>query len=73
MHMVRCLFFFHAQQDISLYCQYHGIDNTLADALSRNNATLFLSKVPNADKTATHVPQELMELLVVQKPELDIP
>ena len=42
-----------------------GIDNTLADALSRNNATLFLSKVPNVDKTATHVSQELMELLVI--------
>jgi len=45
----------------------------LADALSRNNATLFLSKVPNADKTLTHIPQELMELLVIQKARLDIP
>ena len=50
-----------------------GIDNTLAGTLSCNNVTLFLSKVPNVDKTATHVPQKLMELLVVQKPELDIP
>ena len=56
-----------------------GIDNTLADALSRNNATLFLSKVPSTDKTATHVLQELssrklMELLASgPKARLDHP
>ena len=70
MHMLRCLFFFQAHHSFS-YTARHipGIDNTLTDALSRNNATLFLSKVPNADKTTTHVPQELMELLVIQKPD----
>ena len=51
-----------------------GIDNTLADALSRNNATLFLSKIPSADKTATHVSKELMELLASDpKAKLDHP
>ena len=51
-----------------------GIDNTLADALSHNNATLFLSKVPSAGKTATHVLQELMEPLASDpKARLDIP
>ena len=70
MHMLRCLFFFQAHYSFS-YTARHipGIDNTLADALSCNNATLFLSKVPNADKIPTHIPQELMELLVIQKPD----
>ena len=42
MHMLRCLFFFQAHYFFS-YTARHipGIDNTLADALSRNNAVSF--------------------------------
>ena len=70
-HMLHCLFFFSGTLLLFIYTARHipGIDNTLADALSCNNATLFLSKVPNVDKTPIHIPQELMELLVIQKPD----
>ena len=49
MNMLHCLFFFQAYYSF-LYTASH-LDNTLADALSCNNATVFLSKVPNVDKT----------------------
>ena len=49
MNVLHCLFFFQAYYSF-LYTASH-IDNTLADAPSCNNATVFLSKVPNVDKT----------------------
>ena len=68
MYMVRCLFFFqahysfHTQRGISLVLTTHWL-------MLYRVTMLFLSKVPNADKIPTHIPQELMELLVIQKPD----
>ena len=60
MHMLRCLFFIEAHFGFTLVAEHiPGAHNELADAISRNHATLFLSKVPGACRAPTSVPQEL--------------
>ena len=53
-----------------------GADNSLADALSRNNVLLFHSLFPEADEEATAIPQplldipkSLLDILIVSKPD----
>ena len=41
-----------------------GKKNTFADALSRNNASLFLSQMPHINQQPTPIPQQLPGLLV---------
>ena len=70
MHMLRCLFFIEALFGFTLVAEHiPGAHNELADAISRNHATLFLSKVPGACRTPTSVPQELLEILIHQQPD----
>ena len=65
MHLLRCLLFVEAR----LRCYVHPtyIDthsNYLADALSRNNLPLFLSKHPGADPHPTPISLPLLDLLL---------
>ena len=70
MHLIRCLFFILAAWDISLYaCHIPGVLNTVADAISRDNIPLLFSKVPDADRTPTPVPPNLVELLLTRQPD----
>ena len=70
MHLVRSLFFFMARSDLALYVVHlPGVQNTAADALSRNDASAFLCQVPMACKEAVRVPQELQELLIANQPD----
>ena len=70
MQLLRCLFFFEACWDFSLYGSYlPGIQNDLADALSRNRLSLFLSKVPQANAAPTPIPLTLRDLLLYAKPD----
>ena len=65
MHMLRTLAFVEATYDFSLSPQYISTgDNHLADDLSRDNRLSFLSKVPHADRQATPLPPQLVELLL---------
>ena len=65
MHMLRTLAFIEAANGLSLAPQYISTgDNHLADDLSRNNLFSFLSKVPQADRWATSLPSQLVELLL---------
>ena len=69
-HLLRCIFFISAKFDFTLIAAHiPGQDNTLADAISRNNATLFLSLSPQADRTPTQVPQDLINKLLIEKPD----
>ena len=46
-----------------------GVDNMLADALSRDNLPLFRSLHIQADKDATPIPESLLDLMILSKPD----
>ena len=57
MHLLRCLFFIRALYQMELWAVHvPGRDNTLADALSRNN---FFSQVPEARDKQAGIPPAL--------------
>ena len=62
MHMLRTLAFIEASHSFALSPQYISTtDNHLADDLSRNCLSSFLSKVPDADRRETSLPGLLVE------------
>ena len=70
MHMLRTLLFLEAQYSFSLSPVYISTKaNHLADDLSRNNLSSFLSKVSHASPTPTLLPDHLLTLLL--DPTLD--
>ena len=65
MHLLRCLFFFEACYDLEISCTHIlGRENDLADDLSRNRMSAFMSKVPEAASQPTPVPTPLLNLLL---------
>ena len=65
MHLLRCLFF---RFEFSLQAVYiEGTDNTLADAVSRNNRLFLDSQVFRSTYQPTPLPEELIFLLVVEQ------
>ena len=70
MHLMRCLFFFRAHFNLSIYAAHiPGKDNIAADSLSRDNVPLFRQQVQHAAAQATPLPQELCQALVLQRPD----
>ena len=68
MHMVRCLFFFTAVNQLVLAPMHlPGRDNAVADHLSRNAFQSFLQLVPKAEQQPTVLPEPLMQALVVHR------
>ena len=65
MHLLRCLFFIEACYDLEITCSHiPGLDNGLADDLSRNRISAFLSKVPEASQQPACIPAPLLDLLL---------
>ena len=65
MHLLRCLFFCEAHYHVRLSAAYlPGSLNVLADHLSRNRSVSFLSKVTDADREPSPIPERLPELLL---------
>ena len=65
MHLLRCLFFCEARYECRLSAVYlPGVLNTLADDLSRDRRSSFLSKAPGMDKVPSPAPPGLPELLL---------
>lgn len=74
MHLLRCLFFLEAIYQFRLSaCHRPGVDNTLADSLSRDNLLLFHSKVPKANRDPTPPPSQLAQLLLNKKADWTSP
>ena len=70
MHLMRSLFFIVAHYQISLRASHvPGAQNGTADAISRNNLSLFFSLLQAADSTPTHLLELLVALLVMEQPD----
>lgn len=69
MHLIRCLPFFLFYYDFIRFAEHlSGKDNTAADALSRNNLSLFHQQVNHAAKLPTQLPWELTLALIIHQP-----
>ena len=65
MHLLRCLFFIEAWFSFELMATYlPGRENTLADDLSRNRLSSFLSKAQHADRTTAQINKTIPGLLL---------
>ena len=70
MHLMRCLFFFTAYHQLCLSPEHlPGRLNTAADSLSRDDLPLFLQLVPGPSQLPTPLPEELLRVLVLQRPD----
>ena len=73
MHMIRCLIFIAAKCNFWFAATHiPGANNTLADAISRNKANLFLSQVPptmQMQPVPDYVPIEIPQILYLQQPD----
>ena len=69
MHLMQCLSFLKAKCQFSLFASHiSGVNNDLADALSRDNLQYFLSHHPQAQSSPTSLPPELLDLTIIKKP-----
>ena len=72
--LLRCLFFITAEFQLALKATHiTGHSNVQADAISRNNLSLFFSQVPNATRSPSPVPSAIVELLITRKPDWTSP
>lgn len=69
-HLLRCAAFLQAHFQCQLTAQHiPGIHNSAADAISRNNISRFLSLYPQACPTPELIPTDLLQLLLLEKPD----
>ncbi len=69
MHLIRCLAFIRARFEFHIHALHiKGGENTLADALSRNNLKLFHSLYPQAYSSPATIPEALLDVLMLKKP-----
>lgn len=65
MHLLRCLFFYEARFHFEHWALHvAGRDNRAADALSRNQMTVFMSLVPQAPRSPYQIPDSLIDMLL---------
>ena len=70
MHLARCLAFIAGKFEFHMEAIHiKGANNILADALSRNNLPLFQSLYPQADQESSLIPESLLDLLIISKPD----
>ena len=69
MHFMRCLTFLAAKMHFRVRATHiRGVDNILADALSRDNLSLFRTLFPQADSHPFSVPEEALDMVLLQEP-----
>ena len=72
MHLLRCFSFYSAYYGFHHSCVHiPGVLNVAADALSRNNLSLFLSLAPQVPQST--IPSSLIELLITVRPDWGSP
>lgn len=74
MHLLRCLFLVTAFHELVIIpVHIPGARNVVADAISRNNMDLFRSQVPGARLLPVVLPEEMVDLLIGQRPDWTSP
>lgn len=74
MHLLRCLFFIRAHFQFSVHAVHvPGVENTLADAISRGNLALLFAQVPRAIHSQWGISPNLVSLLAEQQPDWTSP
>ena len=74
MHLLRCLSFLSTKFQFYLYTSHlPGTENSLADYLSRNDASQFLSSHIQANRYPTHIPEEILDSVITSKPDWTSP
>ena len=72
--LVRSLFFFTAHFNMALWPEHiAGVTNIAADGLSCDNRETFFAQVPYALATPSRLPQELVDLLLLSRPDWTSP
>ena len=70
MHLARSLAFIAAEYQFNIFATHiPRIQNVAADALSRNKLEVFCSTFPQANYHPTLIPEELIDLLILTKPD----
>ena len=70
MHLLRCMHFFCVMHGISVRAEHiPGVNNTVADAISRNNLQVLFQEVPGASKVPDPIHPAMRQLLVDQQPD----
>ena len=70
MHLMRCLAFFTAHFQLIVRAEHlPSVENSAADALSRDRLSHFRLQVPSAAAQATSIPRELLDILVHSRPD----
>ncbi len=70
MHLLRCLFFIRAHFRLNVWAVHvPGVENSLADAISRNQLPFLFTQVPEAQYRRERIPPDLLSLLVEQQPD----
>lgn len=70
MHLARCLAFVKAKWDFELIANHlAGVLNPIPDALSRNKRHVFHALLPQANPGQTPIPEALLDLLILSKPD----
>ena len=70
MHLARCLVFIKAKFEFDLVAAHlPGTSNCRVDALSRNRLSLFRTLHPQANQEPTAIPEALLDLLIVSRPD----
>ena len=69
-HLLRCLAFLNAHHQCVLHAEHlPGRHNAIADALSRDKVRAFHILHPQAQKTPTPLPGQLIRLLITERPD----
>jgi len=70
MHALRCLFFIRAYFQMEVWASHTpGVQNDMADAISRDNLCYFFSQAPGVQHRRVAIPPPLLALVVEQAPD----
>ena len=74
MHLLRCLFYYLALHNIYIRAEHvPGLQNTIADSLSRNFMQIFRQLAPKTNPYPTPIPGVLKELLTLNHQDWLLP
>ena len=74
MHLVRCLAFIQAEFELVLVVsRIKGVENVMADALSRDKLDKFRARCPQAAVEPTAIPEALLDLLLIKRQDWTCP